>query len=83
MIVRVGLHYHEPDDLNDLGNQEDKFSADHDSPALRIRDPVSIHKTSHPDDEGDDCKLPEVDKRNGEVFDTVEDAKYRPFRSVL
>ena len=58
MVIWVGLNRHKPNDLGYLRNQENKFSAYNNTPALGIRYPVTIHKTSHPYYKGDYRELP-------------------------
>lgn len=83
MVVRIGLDCHEPNNLQDFGNQKDKFRSDNYTPALAIGYPVSKHETPDPDNESDHRKLPEVNKRNGEVLETVDDAKNGALRAIL
>lgn len=58
VVIGVGLDGHEPQDLHDLGDQKNELGSDDDSPALGVRNAVSVHETPHPDDEGDDREFP-------------------------
>lgn len=64
VVVRVSLDGHEPQDLQDLGDQEDEFGANDHTPALGICYAVSVHETAYPDDEGDHREFPQIHKGN-------------------
>ena len=83
MIVRICLNEHKPHNFQYLRYQENKFRADDHTPTLRICHPIAVHETSDPDDEGYDGEFPEVDKWNGEIFDTVEYSQHRPLWPIL
>ncbi len=54
-----------------FGNQENKFGGNDHAPALPVRYAVAEHEAPDPDYEGDDRKFPQVNKRNGQELQGI------------
>lgn len=83
MIVGICFNHKKPDYLQCFGNEKNEFSPDHDTPALQVGNAVTEHETTDPDNKGDNGELPQVNKGNGKVFQTVYHPEHQAFRPVL